>query len=268
MHRRLWRRAMPVLRELQSDFAAALFDREALAGLAPEVLARGLDPARRLQIYRNNLFASLTEVLAAVYPITRRLVGEAYFCQAARGYIAYCPSCSGDVHRYGARFPRYLGRCPGSDALPYLPDVARLEWAYHSAFHAEQHPALDLEALRIVPPEDYARLRLMLQPSVRLLASEYPVLRIWQVNQPDCADEATVDLAEGGVRLLILRQGVEIALISLGDGEYAWLHELARGMTLLESQQRAEARDPRFDLGNALRHQLVINGAIHGFALD
>jgi hypothetical protein len=34
-----------------------------------------------------------------------------------------------------------------------------------------------------VPPEDYPRLRLLLQPSARLLASDYPVLRIWQVNQ-------------------------------------------------------------------------------------
>jgi hypothetical protein len=104
------------------------------------VRAQGIASARRLQVYRNNLFASLTEVLAAVYPVTRHLVGAAYFDHAARGYIAAHPSVSGDVHRYGGRFGEYLGGYPGSDKLAYLPDTARLEWSYHGAFHTEQHP--------------------------------------------------------------------------------------------------------------------------------
>jgi hypothetical protein len=247
---------MPALRELQTGFAAALFDREAAARIAPAVRARGIAAERRLQVYRNNLFASLAEVLAAVYPVTRLLVGETYFEQAARSYIATHPSRSGDVHHYGRRFAAYLGGCPGSDTLPYLPDVARLEWGYHRAFHAEQHPPLDPDGLRAVPPEDYPRLRLILQPSTRLLASHYPVLRIWQVNQDGWAGDPTVNLAEGGVRLLILRQGVEVAFLPLGAGELAWLRGLARGMTLFESQQLAVRQEPDFNLGATLQHLL------------
>lgn len=255
---------MPALRELQVGFAAALTNRKAAARLATDVRARGIAAERRLQVYRNNLFASLSEVLAAVYPVTRRLVGEAYFEQVARGYITAHPSRSGDVHRYGRRFAGYLGNCPGSDALPYLPDVARLEWGYHRAFHTEQHPSLDSDGLRAVPPEDYPRLRLILQPSTRLLESNYPVLRIWQVNQDDWAGEPAVDLAEGGVRLLILRQGVEVAFLPLGAGEYAWLHGLARAMTLFESQQLAVRREPDFDLGAALQ-RLLAQGVFSGW---
>jgi hypothetical protein len=255
---------MPALRDLQIGFAATLFNREAAARFAPGVQARGIAAARRLQIYRNNLFANLTEVLAAVYPVTRRLVGAAYFDHAARGYIAAHPSRSGDVHRYGGRFAEYLGGCPGSETLAYLPDTARLEWNYHGAFHAEQYPTLDPDGLRAVPPEDYPRLRLVLQPSARLLASDYPVLRIWQVNQDDWAGDPTVDLAEGGVRLLILRQGVEVAFIPLTAGEHALLHGIARGLTLLEAQRLAVKRDPDFDLGAALRRQLS-QGAFSGW---
>lgn len=255
---------MPALRELQIGFAAALTSREAAACFAPRVQARNIQSERRLQIYRNNLFASLSEVLAAVYPVTRRLVGEAYFDQAARGYIAAQPSRSGDVHCYGDHFATHLGRCPGSNALPYLPDVARLEWGYHSAFHAEQHPSLDPDDLRTVPPEDYPRLRLILQPSIRLLVSDYPVLRIWRVNQDDWTGEPTVDLAEGGVRLLTLRQGVEVAFLPLGAGEHTWLRGLARGMTLFKSQQLAVRREPDFDLGAALQ-RLLAQGAFSGW---
>jgi len=249
---------MPALRELQIGFAASLTNREAAARFAGGVRAAGLAPERRLQVYRNNHFASLAEVLAAVYPVIRRLVGEAFFDQAARNYIANHPSPSGDVHRYGGHFAAHLGRCPGVETLGYLPDVARLEWCYHRAFHAEQHPPLDAGGLRAVQPEDYPRLRLMLQPSARLLESCYPVLRIWQVNQPDWTGDATVDLAEGRARLLVLRQGVEVAFIPLGVGEQFWLLGLAHGLTLLEAQQRATAREPGFDLGAALQRHLPL----------
>ena len=255
---------MPALRELQIGFAAALTNREAAARFASGVRADGLAAERRLQVYRNNLFAGLSEVLAAVYPVTRRLVGEAYFDQAARAYIVNYPSPSGDVHRYGGHFATHLGRFPGGETLGYLPDVARLEWGYHRAFHADQHPALDAEGLRAVPPPDYPRLRLMLQPSARLLDSGYPVLRIWQVNQPDWTGDATVNLAEGRARLLILRQGVEVAFIPLGAGEHLWLQGLAQGLTLLEAQQRAAAREPDFDLATALQRHLSL-GAFSGW---
>jgi Putative DNA-binding domain len=255
---------MPALREIQIGFAAALTNREAAARFASGVRAEGLAAERRLQVYRNNLFAGLSEVLAAVYPVTRRLVGEAYFDQAARAYIVNYPSSSGDVHRYGGHFATHLGRYPGSETLGYLPDVARLEWGYHRAFHAAQHPVLDAGGLRAVQPPDYPRLRLMLQPSARLLDSGYPVLRIWQVNQPDWTGDATVNLAEGRARLLILRQGVEVAFIPLGAGEHLWLQGLAHGLTLLEAQQRAAAREPDFDLAIALQRHLAL-GAFSGW---
>jgi len=255
---------MPALRELQIGFAASLNNREAAARFATGVRAAGLAPERRLQVYRNNHFASLTEALAAVYPIVRRLVGEAFFNQAARAYIATHPSPAGDVHRYGGHFAAYLGRCPGLEALGYLPDVARLEWAYHRVFHAEQHPVLDAGGLRAVRPEDYPRLRLVLQPSARLLESGYPVLRIWQVNQPEWTGDPTVDLAEGRTRLLILRQELEVAFIPLGVGEHLWLQGLVHGLTLIEAQQRAAGRDPQFDLGAALQ-RLLPQGTFSGW---
>jgi len=249
---------MPALRELQIGFAAALTNREAVARFTPGVRVEGIEAERRLQVYRNNLCATLSEALAAVYPVTRRLVGAAYFEHAARGYIANHPSRSGDLHHFGGLFPDYLGGYPNSDELPYLPDTARLEWGYHRAFHAEQHPPLDTEGLRAVPPEVHSRLRLTLQPSARLLTSAYPVLRIWQVNQDDWPGDPTVDLAEGGIRLLILRQGVEVAFIPLGAGEHLLLQGLTHGLTLLDAQQQAVACEPEFDLATVLQRHISI----------
>ena len=47
-----------------------------------------------------------------------------------------------------------------------------------------------------------------------------------------------------------------MAFLPLTTGEHAWLHGVAQGLMLLESQQQAISRDPGFDLGTALQRQL------------
>ena len=62
----------------------------------------------------------------------------------------------------------------------YLPDVAKLEWAMDSVFHAADAVPLDLQALAAVPPEVFATLRFDLHPASRIVCSPYPILRIWR----------------------------------------------------------------------------------------
>jgi hypothetical protein len=111
---------MTSLREIQLGFAAAIRDPEATGGFAPQVYAGGLAPSRRLQLYRNNHFATLIEALAAVYPVVLRLVGEPFFRQTARGYVASHPSRCGDIHGYGDNFGDFLDGLPQAADYPYL----------------------------------------------------------------------------------------------------------------------------------------------------
>lgn len=41
--------------------------------------SNGADPASRFAVYRNNVHSSLINALAAGYPVTLQLVGEAFF---------------------------------------------------------------------------------------------------------------------------------------------------------------------------------------------
>src|SRR5512134_2655165 len=135
-------------------------------------------PGARLAIYRNNVVHNYCEALRAVFPVVERLVGEEFFGHAARRYALACPSRSGDIQAFGESFPEFLAALPGAAGLPYLRDTARLEWLVHEAFHAAEHPGVDLELLAGVPAERYPELRFALHPSCRLLASPYPVHRI------------------------------------------------------------------------------------------
>ncbi len=252
----------PMLRELQRAFADGIWND------APAVLAHVCDgtfpAARHLQVYRHNTFANLTDALAADFPVVRRLVGEGFFAYAADSYIRRHPPRSGNLHDFGdGTEPRAAGQgCPGcgfggdfagflatfpaAQTLPYLPDVARLEWAWQEAYHAGEAAPLSLDALAAVAPEHYGSLVFRLHPSARLLASDYPLLRIWQVNQPDFEGDPAVDLAEGTVRLLVVRRGLDVEIEPLTPSEYVWLAALAAGRPLAAATEAALAAVPDF----------------------
>jgi hypothetical protein len=244
------------LRELQLEFAGAVFE-EADTRMGQQVRANGLSGARRLQVYRNNVFASLISALGAVYPVVQRLVGDGFFRYAADRYIRLHPSTSGNLHDFGGAFAEFLATFPAAAGLPYLPDVARLEWAYHQVFHAAEHAPLDLSALRAIPPEHHLALKFHLHPASRLFASEYPVLRIWQVNQEDYAGDGAVDLTEGGVQILVIRHHIEVDLQPLGKGEYAMLTALAANHDLASACEAALGVEPDCGLTACLQRHVA-----------
>lgn len=253
------------LRELQRGFAAAVLDGRVDDFAARIQVKAGLDGARRLQIYRNNTVLSLTGALEAVYPVVRRLVGADFFRHAAAQYLAGHPSRSGDLHGFGERMPRFLASFAPVAELPYLADVARLEWAYHQVFHAADHPPLDLAALARVSAERHGELCFQLHPAARLLHSDFPILRIWQNNQDESKGDATVDLSEGGSSLLIVRRAdLDIEFQLLAAGEFALLRALDERCDFATACERAMAAQPTFDLPACFsRH--VLRGTFASF---
>jgi Putative DNA-binding domain len=217
----------------------------------------GIDAGSRLAIYRNHMHESLGAALAAVFPVVLRLVGEPFFRQAARLYVTTHPLRAGSLLNFGDTFPQFLGGWAPAAALPYLADVAALEWAYHRAYHAAEYAPLDFALLAEVPAERHAQLRLRLQPSARWLASRWPVLALWLANQPDAAPDALdrVRLDAGGDELIVVQRDLEIEFRRLSRGEGRWLRRLAADATFAEALADALDVDPDFDLGATLaRH--------------
>lgn len=250
------------LRELQLAFGDGLFE-PGQSGVAALVRGNGLDGDRRLNVYRNNVFSSLTEALGAVHPVVRKLVGSGFFAYCADSYIRAHPSTSGNLHAFGSGFGEFLRTFEPAGELHYLPDVARFEWLYHEAYHAADHPPLDTGRLDAVDPEHYAGLRLLLHPACRLFASQYPVLAIWRANQDDTAGDDPISLDSGGVHLLISR-AEEPEFHPVDAAEFAWLKALAAGRDLGAAVAAALAVRPDFDLQHSLARR-VAQGIIVDF---
>ena len=246
---------MPALRELQTLFKASLLvgDEEAVI---QQIESDGLDPRARLAVYRHHILTTLTAVLESAYPVVCRLVDRRFFAYAADAFIRRHPPVGPCLAEYGAAFPDFLAGFPACDGHPYLPDVARLEWAIHRASQSPQAEPLDHARLRSVDPADMPRLTFAMDPSLSLLASPWPVDRIWKAHQDGDGPAEPVDLGAGGVCLEVRAAGESVTLHTLEAATYAFRDALARGLTLGQAASLALESHPFFDLSGGIQELL------------
>jgi hypothetical protein len=186
-----------------------------------------------LEVYRNTARSNLDGALADTYPVVRRLVGDAFFFEAARRYARAHPSASGDLNEHGARLAAFLAGYEHAGDLPYLPGVARLEWACHECSRSADAGALDFTQLARVPPARFARLRFTLHPAVRLVRSRHPIAAIWLANQSD--RDGVPERVEGAEHVVVRREDLAVRVPCVEACEWQFLAALARGATLGEA---------------------------------
>jgi Putative DNA-binding domain len=154
----------------------------------------GLPVEVRLDIYRNNIFTSLIDVLLGHFPAVCRVVDARFFQYAADAFIRAHPPREAVLSTYGAEFADFLAGFPPCRDLPYLPDLARLEWLLHRSARS---------------------------PEVGRLQSNWPVDDIWRANQPGADGSLQVDLASGAVSLLVMRIADDVCLARVPAKECA-----------------------------------------------
>lgn len=225
--------------------------RAALAGgpVAAGLLAAPADEiAPRVAVYRNNIAHGLGQALSRRFPVIERLVGAEFFAAMAAPFIAAHPPRSPVLQEWGDAFPGFLAGFPPLAGLPYLPDVARIEWARGLAFHAADAPALPPGTL---PPDRPLRLH----PSLQLLWLAHPAVSIWRANQPDADGSCAADGPE--IALIWRSPDFQVPVARLAAADAAIIDDLSRGLPLT---QATRDRDPVPVLTLLLRDGLVCEG--------
>lgn len=210
-------------------------------------------PAReRIEIYREHCIESLTGALGEVYSVTRRLVGDELFRQLARVHIDVRPPRDPRLSRYGDDLAATLARLDACAGLPYLADVARLEWAVHEANEAaestvavEESPAaIDLAAVLVDAEVTFI-------PSFRLLRSAWRIDEIWRAHQRgEFADLLYIE--SGPVFLQVACDAGGPYLRILAPGEHALRAVLLARGSIEEAGGAGLVADPAMDLACAL----------------
>lgn len=224
------------LRDTQAEFARALRQPGAVPASDGEP-----DFAERFDAYRNNAWQFFAAALEQTYPVVQRRVGAEFFRRLVHEYREAHPSRQGDLHWAGADFAPWLQQRLAGSGYDWLADLARLEWAVAEAVVAASAPAAALHELAAFPPESLAGLRVNLHPSVRLVASAYPVWSVWQANQQDDADP--VDLAQGAEHCVVACIDERPVLYRIAATDHQVLDRLQQGDALGAALAAADA-DP------------------------
>lgn len=221
-----------------------------------------LGHAQRLNVYRNNTTILLREALGANFPVVQALVGDDFFAVLCRSFVRTHPPQSPCLFEYGGDFAAFIDRFPSAQSVPYLGDVARLEWAQVEALHAAGGRVLSAQALSGIAPQDYDQLVFTFHPAFRLVTSPYPVHSIWAAHQPGANPEPAIALDQGGEAVLITRPGTEVGLIPLTATEGRAVERLSSGMALLDACADVPAQNL-----SPLLATLLIHGALSGCTL-
>jgi hypothetical protein len=251
---------MDELNELQRDFAAAILTaKDAL----PKALTRksGGVPSRRFDIYRNNVYSSLIDVVQARFPVVARLVGEEFFRAMARVYIEKEPPSSAVLLRYGASFPAFVASFPPAQSVPYLADTAALEWTWHAAYHAADAAPLALDELASVA-DRAGNAVFRLHPSLGLVSSAFPIVTIYELHA-ETSDPPQTKLGAEAEDALVLRPELDVEIRRLPPGAVMFIETLRDGKSVGESAAAALAKAAAFDL-EANLVGLMTSGAIVG----
>jgi hypothetical protein len=263
---------MSSLAQLQQDFSAALAAPRGAdlvpAGLRDAISAdQAQRTARRFALYRNNVRLARMNAVTGAYPVIAAIVGEEFMTGLAREYALTHDSASGDLNEYGEHFGDFLAGFAPAAELPYLPDVARLEWQAHRAYYAADAVPFDVARLGQVPEAQWGTLRFQMQAAVSAAAYAWPVACIWQVNQPGYTGDMQVDLTPGAAYALIYRPRYDVAVAAISAGEHAFINALIADLAFADALAQACAAEAAFDPGPALQ-AIVQRGLIRDFTLE
>lgn len=248
---------MPLaLPDLQAAFAAHIVGNDR-ADLVASVVGDSIPAVARLRVYRHHVFHSLAAALSATFPTVQSLVGDEFFGRLARAFVANTLPTQPVLAEYGTGFAGFVADYAPANGLPYLADVARLDWALNAAFHSPAEPRLGVADLAAIPVEQLPAKSISLAPGAVVVCSTYPIDRIWAAAQPGGSNE-TVDLASGGARLLVLRRPDDAGFVPVSAGEAAFLEALAASQTLEEAAAVALSVEAAFDLSPSFARLLAL----------
>ncbi len=195
-----------------------------------------MSPTDQLQVYNGAYLARLIEVLQGDYGALQQALGEEDFRALLAKFLVAHPSRHPNLNQLGAPLPAFVARQRSLPQRAFLAELATLERAVAEAFDAPEFRSVTGEEMAAVPPEQWGKARLQLNPSVRLFAFRHPVdvfYQTWKEEKPVRMPALVPSW------LCVYRKDDRVWRQRLAKPAHAVLSALAAGRPLGEAIERA-----------------------------
>lgn len=247
--------------DLQTDFIKSLKQPDMPV---PENIGKtnNKPSVKRFNVYRNNSAVAISEALQAGFPVVSQLVGDEFFNGMASVYMQTNLPETPVMINYGENFPDFVADFEPAKPIPYLGDIARLEWYWTKAYNAADVISVGIEKLAEIPQDQMSDIKLKLHPSLQIIKSEWPVLSIWSAHNEQNTGEILANLETTPEQGFIVRPEFEVNLIATDDTVWQFISNICDSFTLGDAIEQLPP-DCLEDLGGYL--QLLFNsGAVIG----
>lgn len=194
---------------------------------------------RRLHVYRNNYFHSMSESLSDSFPVLKRLLGDDLFKALARDYAKQSPPDSASLLQYGYGFLDFIASHPACEGLDFLEDVGHIEWLYIQCFHGPNADHINLYDLLEVDESHLPQVSFTAHPNLHLFHSEYPALDIWQANLEEEVPELNLNSLPA-TYLMMYRDSHDVIPMQLKPLAFHFVLALTRGLSIQDAWQQAQ----------------------------
>ena len=202
------------IKTLQGDFIEAIFGGEKSPAISHVMGDDTLTAEQRLGIYKGSVHGILTQALGTIFPVCKALVGDDFFDNMCDLFINKYPPKTTYFAEYGGDLPAFLKSFEHVKDIPYLVDMARLEWARQTVWHANSAKASDFSALSKLNEEQQSKVVFQLAENMHLIESEFRIDVLWFAHQPD-TDIKLEDIEINQAVKLIVRKDQDTLKISL-----------------------------------------------------
>lgn len=185
----------------------------------------------RLSIYAEGYFIRIVDAVSDDFGVVSRILGEERFRDLIARYLRRYPSQSATLSDLGEHLPTFIRDTAFATDLPFLSELARIEWMAVEAFLADDSRPLDTTQLGNIPESAWPDAVFELDSSVRLLQCDWTVDRAW--NEKELTSEKLVGLVEQRkTQLVVYRKEDDIWVDSVDVKKFLILSLLKEGLSL------------------------------------
>jgi hypothetical protein len=204
-------------------------------------------------IYKSSINGALQGTLKEIYPVCNKLVGDDFFIAMINEYIVQYKSYSPDLGGYGKDLAFFITNFEPAKSLPYLADIARLEWAWHAIFSAAPCQGINYTELAECYVTKGEQIIFSLPTASTLITSPYPIHLIWQANQEDRDNEQVIVLPDNRkFYYLVWRERLTMRIDPIIETEWQILSWIQAKMNLGGICQQLAVKFPRIKLESLL----------------